>query len=73
MDTKAIEYHVLGLLKAIDEDPEREGLRETPARVAQMLEEVLEGTAYSNHEIAQMFGKTFSVESDDDADNKKTL
>ena len=45
MDTKAIEYHVLGLLKAIGEDPEREGLRETPARVAQMLEEVLEGTA----------------------------
>ena len=34
LDTKAIEYHVLGLLKAIGEDPEREGLRETPARVA---------------------------------------
>lgn len=65
MDTKAIEYHVLGLLKAIGEDPEREGLRETPARVAQMLEEVLEGTAYSNHEIAQMFGKTFASEDRD--------
>ena len=65
LDTKAIEYHVLGLLKAIGEDPEREGLRETPARVAQMLEEVLEGTAYSNHEIAQMFGKTFASEDRD--------
>ena len=51
MDIKAIEYHVQGLLKAIGEDPEREGLKDTPARVARMLEEVLAGTAYSNHEI----------------------
>ena len=64
MDIKAIEYHVEGLLKAIGEDPEREGLRETPARVAQMLAEVLEGTAYTNHEIAAMFGKTFAAEKD---------
>ena len=63
MDREAIEYHVRGLLKAIGEDPDREGLIETPARVAGMLEEVLEGTAYSNHEIAQMFGKTFTAES----------
>ena len=62
MDRKAIEYHVQGLLKAIGEDPEREGLRETPARVAQMLEEVLEGTAYTNHDIARMFGKTFAAD-----------
>ena len=62
MDLNAIEYHVQGLLKAIGEDPEREGLRETPRRVAEMLAEVLEGTAYSNHEIAQMFGKAFTNE-----------
>lgn len=61
MDTKAIEYHVRGLLEAIGEDPDREGLRETPQRVARMLEEVLEGTAYSNHEVAEMFGKTFEA------------
>ena len=67
MDTKAIEYHVAGLLRAIGEDPEREGLRETPERVARMLSEVLEGTAYSNHEIAQMFGKTFSMSGDQDS------
>lgn len=65
MDLKAIEYHIKGLLKAIGEDPEREGLRETPQRVARMLQEVLEGTAYSNHEIAEMFSKTFECESDD--------
>ncbi|MBR6385708.1 MAG: GTP cyclohydrolase I [Ruminococcus sp.] len=62
MDKKAIEYHVLGLIKAIGEDPEREGLRETPRRVANMLEEVLEGINYTNHEIAEMFGKTFTAD-----------
>lgn len=60
MDKKKIEFHIKGLLEAIGEDPEREGLVETPRRVADMLEEVLEGTAYSNHQIAEMFGKTFS-------------
>ncbi len=63
MDIKALEEHVLGILEAIGEDPNREGLKETPHRVANMLAEVLEGTAYSNHEIAQMFGKTFTNES----------
>ena len=57
MDTKAIEAHVKGILEAIGEDPDREGLRETPSRVAKMFEEMLEGISYSNHEIAEMFGK----------------
>ena len=69
MDRKAIEEHIKGILKAIGEDPEREGLRETPQRVARMLEEVLEGTAYSNHEIAEMFGKTFEYESCADSES----
>ncbi|MBR6996307.1 MAG: GTP cyclohydrolase I [Ruminococcus sp.] len=69
MDREKIEYHVLGLLEAIGEDPDREGLRETPARVARMLEEVLEGTAYTNHQIAEMFGKTFDAEGDPDMDS----
>ncbi len=60
MDKEAIKFHIEGLLKAIGEDPQREGLLETPERVANMLEEVLEGTAYTNHEIAEMFGKTFT-------------
>lgn len=62
MDTKAIEYHVREILKAIGEDPEREGLRETPRRVAKMYEEIFAGIAYSNHEIAEQFGKTFTTE-----------
>ncbi len=69
MDTKKIEEHVFGILEAIGEDPDREGLRETPARVARMLAEVLEGTAYSNHEIAEMFGKTFTNENPSDMES----
>lgn len=68
MDQKAIEYHVRGLLEAIGEDPDREGLRDTPARVAGMLAEVLEGMNYTNHEIAEMFGKTFESPSKDSDD-----
>lgn len=59
IDRKAVEEHIRGLLIALGDDPEREGLRETPERVARMYEEVFEGMNYSNHEIAQMFDKTF--------------
>ena len=59
IDTKAIEEHVRGILAALGDDPDREGLKETPQRVARMYEEVFEGMKYSNHEIAQMFDKTF--------------
>ena len=69
MDTKSIEAHVRGILEAIGEDPEREGLRETPSRVAKMLEEMLEGIAYTNHEIAEMFGKTFDNDCLPESDN----
>ena len=61
IDTKAIEEHIRGILVALGEDPEREGLIETPARVARMYEEVFEGIAYSNSYIAKMFGKTFEA------------
>ncbi len=62
LDKEKIAYHIRGLLEAIGEDPERPGLRETPMRVAGMYEEIFEGIQYSNHEIAQMFGKTFELE-----------
>ncbi len=60
IDTKAIEEHIRGILIALGDDPEREGLKDTPKRVAKMYEEVFAGMNYSNHEIAQMFDKTFS-------------
>ena len=59
IDQKAIEEHIRGILEAIGDDPDREGLKETPARVARMYAEVFEGMNYANHEIAQMFDKTF--------------
>lgn len=61
IDMKAVEEHIYGLLKALGDDPDREGLRETPARVARMYAEVFEGMSYSNDEIAQMFSKTFDT------------
>ena len=64
IDTEAIRQHIRGILEALGDDPDREGLRETPERVARMYEEVFEGMQYSNHEIAQMFCKTFSEDMD---------
>lgn len=59
IDTKAIEKHIRGILIALGDDPEREGLKETPQRVAKMYEEVFAGMNYTNEEIARMFDKTF--------------
>ena len=59
IDTKAIEEHIRGILIALGDDPSREGLRDTPVRVAKMYEEVFAGMCYSNDEIAEMFNTTF--------------
>lgn len=59
IDTEAIKEHVRGILTALGDDPDREGLKDTPDRVARMYAEVFEGMNYTNHEIAQMFNKTF--------------
>lgn len=61
IDYAAIEEHVRGILKALGDDPDREGLRETPARVAKMYSEVFEGMNYTNQEIANMFSKSFET------------
>lgn len=60
IDKEAVKFHIYGLLKALGDDPDREGLIDTPERVAKMYEEVFEGMNYTNHQIAQMFDKTFS-------------
>ncbi len=62
IDKKAIEGHIRGILIALGENPDREGLKETPQRVAKMYEEVFEGMNYSNEELAVMFDKTFEDE-----------
>lgn len=43
MDKKKIEKAVNLIIEAIGEDPNREGLKRTPARIADMLEEILSG------------------------------
>lgn len=59
IDTEAIKEHVRGILIALGDDPDREGLKDTPLRVAKMYEEVFAGMNYTNDEIADMFNKTF--------------
>ncbi len=43
MDLPAIESAVLQILQAVGEDPQREGLRRTPERIARMYGELLSG------------------------------
>ena len=64
IDTEAIKYHIRGILEALGDDPDREGLIDTPERVARMYEKVFEGMNYTNDEIAEMFNKTFSADSE---------
>lgn len=62
IDKKKIEGHIRGILEALGENPDREGLIDTPKRVANMYEEVFEGIKYSNRDIAEKFGVTFEEE-----------
>lgn len=64
IDTAAIKAHIRGIIVALGDDPEREGLKDTPERVARMYEEVFEGMNYTNEEVAEMFNKTFEQELD---------
>lgn len=59
IDVKAIEEHIKGILIALGDNPEREGLKDTPKRVAKMYEEVFKGMCHTNDEIAEMFNVTF--------------
>ena len=62
MDEKKIREAVKMMLEAIGEDPEREGLVETPDRIARMYEEIFEGF---NHSPEKHLKKVFTVDSDD--------
>lgn len=60
-DRRKAEVAVRDLLSAFGEDVDREGLVDTPRRVAGYWEELLEGMRYTNDEIAKMYGKRFVV------------
>ena len=54
MNKKKIESAVRDLLEAIGDDPDRGGLKETPRRVADMLEETLGGMERSAGEVLKL-------------------
>lgn len=64
MDKRKVEQAIKDLLVAFGEDINREGLRETPRRVAGYWEELLEGMKYTNAQIAEMYSKKFITTSD---------
>lgn len=59
INKKLIEKSIRNILIAIGENPDREGLKETPNRVSRMYEEIFEGVQYSNDDIANMYNKCF--------------
>ncbi len=63
MDRKQIEEAVKTILTSVGEDPQREGLQNTPQRVARMYEELLSG--YSTDPVALLNGALFHAEYDE--------
>lgn len=70
INLKEIEKHIRGILIALGENPDREGLKDTPKRVAKMYEEVFAGQCYTNNEIAEMFNTTFEEDLSISENNK---
>ena len=64
LDMPKVEEAARNLLIALGEDVDREGLKDTPRRVAKYWAELLEGEDYTNAEIAEMFRKDFNVSYD---------
>ena len=62
IDHEKVKKAVELLLEGIGEDVEREGLRETPERIARMYEEIFSGR---DDDPGQHLSKVFSVEHND--------
>lgn len=62
MDTERIKNAVVMLLEGIGEDPNREGLVETPDRIAKMYEEICGGMTV---DAKEHLSKVFTVDSDE--------
>ena len=59
MQPSKIEAIIRDLIVALGDDPDRDGLKETPQRCARMLRQMLMFVDISNETIANTFGKTF--------------
>ncbi len=55
MDKRKIEQAVRMILEAIGEDPQREGLKDTPARVGRMYAEVFAGLHINPEDVLERF------------------
>lgn len=62
MDLPRIEAAVREILVAVGEDPDREGLRETPARVARAYAETFAGL---HQDPAELLATTFDIDHDE--------
>ena len=62
VDTKKVQEGVRMILEGIGEDVNREGLRETPERIARMYEEIFAGMDMDCKEI---LSKTFTADNDE--------
>lgn len=63
IDQETIKNAIAQVLKAIGEDPEREGLRRTPDRISRMYGELLDG--YRMDPLALVNGALFDVDYDE--------
>ena len=54
-----IEKCIRNIITVLGDDPDREGLKDTPNRVMRMYKEIYEGMNYDNKEIAEKFNKCF--------------
>ena len=62
VDHKKVEQAIRLLLEGIGEDPDREGLAETPDRIARMYEEICGGM---NEDAEEHLKKTFTAENNE--------
>jgi len=63
IDYEAVRQAVFEIIKAVGEDPEREGLQNTPARVSRMYAELLSGYAADPQKIVN--GALFNINYDE--------
>lgn len=59
IDKERLENAFKEIILALGDDPNREGLIDTPKRAAEMYVEQFEGMNYTNDELVDLFDKTF--------------